>query len=330
MGKINVIVTRKLGEEHLRQISAVSPQIAVQDVSDLIEAEKRGDDNSILNLNAALADTEVIYGFAPPRNILTRAPKLKWIHTMLAGVESILDADIVRSPVILTNGRGIHDTPCAEAALMMMLMLAKNAPRYFLDKQEKKWQKLPGKLLQSKTAGIVGLGSIGNEIARLCKSFRMRVIGIRRNVPDTKRTRYVDAVLPVRQLHQMLAESDFVIMALPYTPETDKLMGEKELSKMKPTAFLVNIGRGRTVDEAALIWALENNQIAGAGMDTFATEPLPPDSKLWKLPNVIISPHVAGGGEDTGARGTEQFCENLKRYLDKKRLINVVDKKRGY
>jgi phosphoglycerate dehydrogenase-like enzyme len=225
MSKVNVLITRKIGEQDLHRILAVSPQIKVHDVSDWIEEEGRGDTDATRKLNRVLAETEVIYGFAPPRNILTRAPKLKWIHTMLAGVERILDANMTQSSVIITNGKGIHDTPCAETALMMMLMLTKNAPMYFIDKQEKKWQKLPGRVLHSKTVGIVGLGSIGNEIARLCKSFRMRVIGVRRNLAVTTRTRYVDSVMPINQLHEMLAESDYVVLALPYTRETDKLIG---------------------------------------------------------------------------------------------------------
>ena len=128
----------------------------------------------------------------------------------------------------------------------------------------------------------------------------------------------------------MLAESDFVVLALPYTPETDKLIGEKELRAMKSTAYLVNIGRGTTVDEEALVRALDEHWIAGAGLDAFATEPLPTDSKLWELPNVIYSPHMSGGGEDVAMIATELFCENLRRYMSGKRLLNIVNKKRGY
>ncbi len=121
-----------------------------------------------------------------------------------------------------------------------------------------------------------------------------------------------------------------MVIALPYTPETDKLIGEKELRVMKPNAFLINIGRGRTIDEDALVCALVEKRIAGAGLDVFATEPLPKDSKLWELPNVVFSPHVAGGGEDTGLISAEQFCKNLRRYLSGKKLLNVVKKKQGY
>ncbi|MFC1909250.1 NAD(P)-dependent oxidoreductase, partial [Chloroflexota bacterium] len=144
------------------------------------------------------------------------------------------------------------------------------------------------------------------------------------------RARYADIVFPGGQLLDMLAESDFVVLAVPYTPETDKLIGEKELRAMKSSAYLVNIGRGRTVDEEALVRALDEHWIAGAGLDAFATEPLPTDSKLWELPNVIYSPHVSGDGEDVGMIATELFCENLRRYMSGKRLLNIINKKRGY
>ena len=329
MGRVNILITHEIDEEYFRQIRGVGPEIEVWDASKLVAAEERENITSS-KLDTLLAETQIIYGFMAPRNVLTRAPNLKWIHTMLAGVERILDVDIVRSPVILTNSKGTHDTPCAETALEMMLMLTKNAPIYFQNKQEKSWQRLPGRLLRSKTIGIVGIGSIGTEIARLSKAFHMKVIGIRRSVTQITRSRYVDAIYPAKQLNEMLSESDFAVLALPYTPETDKLIGVNELHCMKPTAYLINIGRGRTVDEDALIRALEEHWIAGAGLDTFATEPLPANSKLWELPNIVFSPHVSGDGEDVWMRVTEIFCENLRRYISGRRLLNVVHKKRGY
>jgi phosphoglycerate dehydrogenase-like enzyme len=156
------------------------------------------------------------------------------------------------------------------------------------------------------------------------------VIATRRSTRRATRARNVDLLLPREHLHQLLSESDFVAITLPFTAETNQLIGEAELRAMKPTAYLINIGRGRIVDEEALVRALSENWIAGAGLDVFATEPLPAESKLWELPNVIYSPHVAGGMEDYVARATDLFCENLKRYLNGKRLLTIVGKKRGY
>ena len=176
----------------------------------------------------------------------------------------------------------------------------------------------------------MGLGPIGREAARLAKAFGMRVLATRRSAKRVGRARYVDIMLPASQLRQLLADSDFVVLALPLTPETNRLIGEEELQTMKPTAYLINIARGDIVDEAALVRALDEHWIAGAGLDVFATEPLPANSRLWEFPNVIFSPHIAGGMEDYDARATEVFLENLRRYLNGKQLLNVVDKRKGY
>jgi phosphoglycerate dehydrogenase-like enzyme len=237
---------------------------------------------------------------------------------------------MMASPVILTNLSGVFDTPIGEFVLSRMLMLVKRAPFYFQSKQEKQWKRADGTVLRSKTVGVVGLGSIGREVARLAKAFGMRVLATRRSAKRVGRARYVDIMLPPSQLRQLLAESDFVVLALPLTSETNKLIGEEELRTMKSTAYLINIARGGIVDEEILIRALDENWIAGAGLDVFATEPLPADSRIWELPNVIFSPHISGDFKDFLLRATEVFCENLRLYLDGKKLRNVVDKKKGY
>jgi len=333
--QLNVLVISSIGRESLRQIAAVSPKIKLQDASDLwdapdmVTAERKGDFSN-KEFEALLAEAEVLYGYRFPKNVIASAPKLKWIQTMLAGVDHILDNDIVKSPVILTNMSGIHATPVSEVALEMILMFAKQASLCFHLKQEKRWQRFIPVLLRSKTVGIVGLGSIGKEVARLAKAFGMRVVATRRSAKRVARARYVDTVLPREQLPALLSESDFVVLALPLTPETNKLIGERELRTMKSTAYLINVGRGSVVDEEALIRALDEHWIAGAGLDAFTTEPLPVESKLWDIPNVILSPHVAGRLENYSAVTTELFCQNLERYLGGKKLLNVVDKKRGY
>ena len=330
MESINVLVTSVIGNECLQQIAEVSPKIKLTDVSGLLRAENRGDSASKEKLDALLSQAEVIFGLRLPQNVIARAPHLKWIQLMSAGVDRFLDAPMVQSPVILTNVSGIHATPISEFVLGLMLMFAKNVPLHFHLKQEKQWTRLPPSILRSKTVGIVGLGSIGREVARLAKAFGMRVLATRRSAKREGRARNVDIMLPPSQLYRLLAESDFVVLAVPVTPETNKLIGEKELRGMKPTAYLINISRGEIVDEEALVRALDEHWIAGAGLDVFATEPLPSDSRLWELPNVIFSPHIAGGMADYAARATERFVENLKRYVDGRKLLNVVGKKRGY
>jgi len=327
---VNVLVTSAIGDECLQQIATISPRIKLGDVSDLAHAEREGDFTSKEQLDALLAEAEVIYGFRLPKSVIARAPKLKWIQVMTAGVDGFLDDEFRRSSVMLTSASGIHATQISELILEMMLMFAKRAPFCFHLKQNKQWEQFVPTVLRSKTVGIVGLGRIGQEVARLAKAFGMRVVATRRSAKQVARARYVDIVLPREQLPQLLADSDFVVLALPLTSETSRLIGEAELRTMKSTAYLINIARGSLVDEEALIRALDEQWIAGAGLDVFATEPLPSDSKLWEFSNVIFSPHVAGVVEDYVIRATGVFCENLRRYLEGKRLHNVVDKGKGY
>ncbi len=336
MDSVNVMVTSSLGDENLRQIAAVSPRVNLMDASilwnapDMLPDDKRTADFSSEEFDSMLAQAEVIYGFRTPRNLITRAPKLKWIQVMLAGVDHFLTDDIVRSRVIVTNMSGVHASPVGEIAIALMLMCAKQAPFIFRSKNDSRWDRFIPVLLRSKTVGIVGLGSIGKEIARLSKSFGMRVIATRRSVKKVGRARNVDVLFPREQLPELLSQSDFVVLVLPSTFETVKMIGEKELRAMKSSAYLVNVGRGDTVDEEALIRALDENWIAGAGLDAYTREPLPVESKLWQLPNVILSPHVGGRLEDYSTVTTNLFCENLKRYVDGRKLFNVVNKKLGY
>lgn len=330
MGLVNVLVTTPVGDELLNQITAISPQVKLINASGLFSAEQKGDFSRKREFDALLADAKVIYGFRLPENIIARAPRLKWAQMMIAGVDRYLNNEFRQSPVIMTNVSGIHATAIGEIVLAFMLMFAKKAPLCWELKQKKQWKHLVPELLRSKTVGIVGLGDIGREVARLAKVFGMRVIATRRSAKEVSHARDVDVLLPPGQLPQLLSESDFVVLSLPLTPETNKLIGEGELRVMKPTSYLINIARGGIVDENALIRALNENWLAGAGLDVFTTEPLPTDSKLWELPNVFLSPHIAGNMDDYNLQATKLFCENLKRYLNGKKLLNVVDKKKGY
>lgn len=328
---VNLIITAPLDGASLEWIRGVSSRVRLTDASELLRAEGKGDATAARQLDDLLVETEVVYGFRLPQHLVRRAPKLKWVQVMSAGVDRFLeDEELRNSRVVLTNVSGIHAVPIGEFVISLMLMFAKGAPRCFEMKQRRQWGRFIPTVLRSKTVGIVGLGSIGREVARLAKAFGMRVVAMRRTSQKSGRARYVDLLLPPDRLVQLLSQSDFVVLALPLTPETRGLIGEKELRSMRPTAYFINIARGEIVDEEALVRALEEGWIAGAGLDVFATEPLPADSRLWELPSVIFSPHIAGGMEDYVQRATEVFCENLRRYLDGKRLLNVVNKKRGY
>jgi phosphoglycerate dehydrogenase-like enzyme len=330
MKTINVLATIPLSESLTNQIAGVGPGIHLTSIADLMSAENGREAGAREKLDMVLADAEVIYGFRLPQNVVARSPGLKWVQMTSAGVDRSLDEDLRDSPVIMTNVRGMHAATMSEFVMGEMLMFAKGAQRCFQQKQGKQWKPFMVSTLHSKTVGIVGLGSIGREIARLAKAFGMRVLGVRRSAGKAKSGRYVDEYFPRSQLRKLLAESDFVVLILPLTSETNKIIGEDELNSMKTTAYLINVARGNVVDEQALIEALENNRIAGAGLDVFATEPLPATSRLWDMPNVIFSPHIAGGMEGYTERATDIFCENLRRYLSGQKLLKVVNKQKGY
>ncbi len=213
MESVNVLVTSRMEDECLRQIVSVSPKVKLTDVSDLSRAEYRGDSASKEKLDDLLAEAEVIFGARLPQSVIARAPKLKWIQVTSAGVNRFLDTEMVESPVIMTNVSGIHATPIGEFVLGLMLMFVKQAPLCFQSKQEKQWKRFNAAVLRSKTVGIVGLGSIGQEVARLAKAFGMRVLATRRSAKRVGHARYVDIMLPRDQLRQLLMESDFVVLA---------------------------------------------------------------------------------------------------------------------
>jgi len=337
MEQINILVTAAVkGEKNylypgcFPKIASISPHVRVTDASDFLAREQRGDSRSRHDFDALLNNTDVIFAMRLPQNILKRAPRVKWIQMMAAGVEIVLDNDMLNSPVILTNVSGIHVTTISEYILCTMLMFSKNMLFYSALKQEKKWECRTSLTLHGKTAGIIGLGHIGSAVARLAKCFGMNVIAIRRSATEGSRARYVDKLVPRDKLPELLTESDFVIITLPSTAETTHLIGKKELQFLKPTTVIINIGRGNIIDENALIIALEEQRIAGAALDVFSQEPLPAESRLWNMPNVILTPHIAGSMPDYSVRTTEIFCDNLKRFLAGKRLLHVVNKKRGY
>ena len=335
MEKVKVMVVSTIDGGYLHQIAAVSPRVEVLNgakiwnLPDMI-TDKHEADCTKPEYAAMLAQAEVIYGYRLPPNVIARAPRLKWIQGMLAGAEHIITEEIIRSRVVLTNMRGIHSHPVSEVALELMLMLAKQAPLCFRSKQEKKWQRFTPVLFRSQTVGVVGLGHIGKEIARLTKAFGARVLAADIAFKKVRTARNVDVAYPIGQLASLLAESDFVVLSLPLTPATTRIIGEKQLKTMKSTAYLVNVGRGPTVDEEALIRALEEGWIAGAGLDVFTTEPLPAASKLWVLPNVFFSPHISGRMLNYNEVATRLFCENLRRYVGGKKLLNIVNKKKGF
>lgn len=318
-----------LSEELKQQILAISPRIRLWDISGLIDREKRGDFRTREQLNDILGNTEIYFGSPLPDNIISRAPDLKWIQSPLAGTDQYLLPEVIGSPVILTKAK-IHGEQISETVFCMMLMLARKSLEHFRAQQQKKWVRVDPVVLHGKTLGILGLGNIGLAVARLAKAFNMKVLAMKAHPQG--RYKDVDNIYSSAGLLEIMKQSDFVVIILPITEETKNLIGEKELRLMKTTSFLINVARGGIVDENALVHALQQKWIAGAAFDVFATDPqpLPPDSRLWDLPNLIITPHNAGHRPDYVELVTRQFCINLKRYINGRELTSIVDKEKGY
>ena len=277
-----------------------------------------------------LGRAEVVFDFPSGhfRDLEAVAPRLRWLQSTSAGIgQMVKRVGLDQTKITFTTASGVHARPLADFCLMAMLMFAKNYVWMDRDKKAKRWERYCGEELTGKTLAIVGVGRVGQEVARHGKRMDMRVNGMRRSsapVPD------IDKLFDRAELHAMLREADFLVLAAPHTSETEGIIGEAELAVMKPTAVLINIGRGALVDEDALVRALQQKRLAGAALDVLREEPPPQDSPLWDMPNVIISPHSASTVTQENARITEIFCDNLRRYLSGQPLRNVLDKQKLY
>jgi phosphoglycerate dehydrogenase-like enzyme len=307
--------------EHLRE-----PVCQIVPDCDLVPIGPDGE------ITESLEGADVLFlrwGLSPEatRRLLARVPNLRWIHTISAGVDHLLFPELRESDAILTNASGVFNIPIAETVMAYILAVAKRLPEFWTQQRERRWEKLPLRELRGLTVGIVGLGDIGTEAARLCRAFGMRVLGLRRRPAPSD---VADEVLSPDRLHDLLACSDFVVVAVPLTAETRGMIGRAELAGMKSDAWLINISRGAIVDEEALVEALREGHIGGACLDVFAEEPLPPESPLWDMPNVIITPHNSWSSPHIEEREIALFLENLRRYVAGEPLLNVVDKQAGY
>jgi phosphoglycerate dehydrogenase-like enzyme len=337
---VKVVVINSLSDDQLRRIADVDPRAPVADAAaQLLEqlpaALRPGQTPAPLRpparpLDELLSEAEVILAARQiPIDLASRAPRLRWIQLPMSGTEGYKAADIWTAPdLVVTNAAGISAVPLAEYVLMTMLGLAKNSPRMFANKAAAQWDRFNLGQLRGQTLGIVGLGAIGAEVARLAQPFGMNIIALRRHPERSDASAF--RVLPPEGLHELLAASDYVVLSVPATEATVGMIGPEELAVMRPSSYLINVARGDVVDEAALIDALRHNRLAGAGLDVFRTEPLPDESRLWGLPNVMLSAHNAGlfDGYDDGV--TDLFSDNLRRYLDGDPLLNFVDRSAGY
>jgi phosphoglycerate dehydrogenase-like enzyme len=276
--------------------------------------------------------------------LLAHAPKLRWVHSATSGVERALTPTALARGIAVTNARGVFSRPIAEHVLLMILALSRRLPQLLELQRERTWQPLEGRELRDLTVGIVGYGSLGRAVASLLGAFGARVIATKRR-PDAADSgssndgddgfpspARLDRVLGpgADDLRALLAESDVVVLAAPLTPETENMIDDAALAAMKPDAWLINVARGRLVDEGALVRALREGRIGGAALDVFREEPLGPASPFWDVPNLVVTPHTAWSSARVLDRSVDLFCDNLRRFRAGEPLRNIVDPSAGY
>ena len=335
MQQTRVLATLDLTDALCQKIETAIPDVKLQFLPKrLRRATGFGDPKTVAGWGRHLQEAHVLFtDLAVPRGLAPFARNLRMIHVASAGIETLPEVDLFRDtaiPISIAVG-GANSTAVAEFALSSMLALSKGLPRLLAHQRRRRWlHDHQPRLLAGKTLILVGLGHINRDLARMAKALSMRVVGCSRTAAAGDRQDFVDEVFPVGALRQRLGEGDFVVVTVPLTPETRGMIGRAELAAMRPTAYLVNVGRGMLVQEEALLRALRDGEIAGAALDVFEEEPLPRSSPLWAMPNVVISPHVAGLSEVFLEGVVDQLCRNLQRLVAGEPLLNLAHRNRGY
>jgi phosphoglycerate dehydrogenase-like enzyme len=341
-----VLIASYFEEEYIRRIREVDERLRVLYREELVPPPRWPGDHAgpeewertpegEQEFLGMLGQAEVLYDF--PRghvgDLVRVSPHLRWVQGSMAGAGEVAQkADLGDSEVVVTTASGIYSGPLAEFVLMAMLQHAKELDNLRSDKAGKIWRQGAVGSLENKTLCVVGMGSIGRSIAERARPFGMRIVGVKRTVRDGDEAwDSADELYPTAELHSALGGADYVAVTLPGTPETRRLIDAEAIAAIKQGAYFANVGRGTVVDEATLVEALRSGHLSGAALDVFEVEPLPEESPLWDLDNVIISAHTTDVVPDLiNAAQTDLFCENLRRYLAGEGLINVLDKRLLY
>jgi phosphoglycerate dehydrogenase-like enzyme len=322
MDNITVLVLADPAAPALRKLEAIGEGVTVK-VGKTAEA-----------LGDAVASARVLFNWTGSKpevhRVMQTAPRLEWIHAMYAGLDRSLFPELVASPIPLTNGSGVFSQSLGEFIVLGMLYFAKDVPRRMRAKAEHQWDVFDNVELSTQTVGIVAHGDIGRAVARRAKALGMRVLALRRNPAPRAGDEDVDHVYASTDLHEMLPLCDYVAVTAPLTAETAGMIGKREFELMKPTAVIMNVGRGPVIEEAAMIEALETKRIRGAALDVFEVEPLPPENRLWSLDNVLITAHCADHVDGWVESAVVFFIEQFARWRRGESLRNLVDKHAGY
>jgi len=290
--------------------------------------------NTIEAFGKAAATADVIFSWGAKRDVmehlLAQTPNLKWIHSRSAGLDSLLFPALIESPVPLTNGRGVFSQSLGEFVLAAVLYFAKDFRRMIRNQEAGRWEQFNVHEISGQTMGIVGYGDIGRACAWRAKAMGMKVLAVRRRPEQSAGDQNVEQVYGFDGLHEMIRQCDYVVAAAPLTPETKSLIGAAEFAAMKPSAIILNVGRGPVIDEPAMLAALQSGQIRGAGLDVFTVEPLPAGHPFYSMENVLLSPHCSDNTQDWLEQAMLFFYRNLDRFQKGEPLENVVDKRAGY
>ncbi|ALC80222.1 MULTISPECIES: D-2-hydroxyacid dehydrogenase [Bacillus] len=320
MSRRKIVFVRAMESESIQKVKEIAPDWEV------ISGKEQSDwENDI-------KEAEIIVGWRKGLDELCLTPdsKLRWLQSWSAGINYLPLEKLAEKNVNLTNASGVHAYPISETIFALMLSLTRKIHTYIRNQASKTWDEADIKLeIHHKTIGIIGIGAIGKETAKIAKAFNMTVLGVRNS---NKPEEYVDEMYTTDELHSVLPRCDYVVVTLPLTADTHHLFSYEQFKQMKPSAFFINIGRGELANEKELIQALQDQQIAGAGLDVFSTEPLEENNPLWDMANVIITPHTAGLTEFYEKRVVEDiFLPNLTAYLDGDTPhVNLIDYAKGY
>ena len=323
MSAITLLVTGDPKAAYLKGLDRLPPEVRVivtADPAALANAAPQAD----VILNGEFKDPALF------KNTFPLATRVRWVHALSAGVEHILSPEIVASPVPLTNGRGVFKRPLAEWAVGAMLYFQYDYRRLIRQQEAGVWADFDIEELAGKTVGIVGYGEIGRAVAERARPFGCKIVALRRKPGNSAGDPLVDRSYAPSQIDEMMASCDFVVAAAPGTPETRGMIGAAQIALLKPSAVVINIGRGPVIDEASLVAALEGGKIRGAALDVFTVEPLPEGHPFYKLKNVLLSPHSADHTDGWRDRAFDFFVDNFGRFMKGEPLENVVDKHAGY
>jgi phosphoglycerate dehydrogenase-like enzyme len=340
----NVLIASYLEPELVERIRNVDPRLTVIYEPDLLQPPRYPADHKGRPIERTeeqesrwrryLETTDILFDFdiTHHEDLPELAPNVVWLQATSSGIGQFVKRmgyDRSMPNTIFTTARGVHAHPLAEYCLLSMLTFTKRFSHVQREQRQKHWERYAATDLENRTLGIVGVGAVGREVARVARAMRMAVIGVEPEIEDINpASLHLDELYPTSRLGEVLRRSEFLVLSLPHTPETERIMGKAEFELLPKGAVFINIGRGPTVEESALVDALSSGHLGGACLDVFETEPLPAESPLWEMENVLVTPHSASTSDRENSRITDLFCENLRRFLAGESLINPLDTER--